>query len=81
MKRFGRNQKRRIRQEVEALRKCLQIQYALTRDFMTSAEYYRDLPAIERLRSMTEETRLEVFREFCAHCGTEDPNCRCWDDS
>ena len=32
------------------------------------------------LRGMTPAQRKLVFEEFCAHCGSDDPRCRCWDD-
>jgi len=37
--------------------------------------------AVEMLRGMTDDQRLEAMGEFCGHCGTDDPRCRCWDDS
>ncbi len=32
------------------------------------------------LREMTDEQRLELFSDYCEHCGGDAP-CRCWDDS
>lgn len=32
------------------------------------------------LALMTEEERLEVFALFCTYCGTDDPECQCWND-
>ena len=40
----------------------------------------RKREAIEWLRKLTPERRLEVFAEFCTHCGDEDPSCQCWND-
>lgn len=33
-----------------------------------------------QLASMTEEERLKVFALFCTYCGTDDPECQCWND-
>lgn len=35
---------------------------------------------LKLLRGMTPAQRKLVFDEFCAHCGSDDPRCRCWDD-
>ena len=34
----------------------------------------------EDLRSLTDEGRMDIFRQFCTHCGSTDWRCRCWDD-
>ena len=41
-----------------------------------------DLVAAD-IRALTEEQRLELFSQYCIHCGAYDPGhlCRCWDDS
>lgn len=39
----------------------------------------RDIIAV--MEKLTPEGRLDVMREFCVHCGGDDPRCRCWDDS
>jgi hypothetical protein len=36
--------------------------------------------AIEMLRGMSEEDRLEVMSNFCRHCGTEHLPCYCSND-
>ncbi len=36
--------------------------------------------AINYLRALTEEQRVDVFRLFCTHCGRYDPRCQCWND-
>lgn len=33
------------------------------------------------LNGLTADQRKEVFAHYCTHCGTDDPQCRCWDDS
>jgi len=37
------------------------------------------------LEEITEEKRVEfiseIMKPYCKHCGTEDPNCKCWDDT
>jgi len=35
---------------------------------------------IDALKTYTDEERLEIFSEFCDHCGCEDPKCQCWND-
>lgn len=32
------------------------------------------------LRSPTPDQRMEVFQQFCTHCGSSDPRCQCWND-
>lgn len=45
-----------------------------------------DLKAlIELLKTLTDEQRMEVFSDFCKHCGCiENPEslrgCQCWND-
>ncbi len=36
---------------------------------------------VAALKKLTDEQRKEVFDQFCCHCGSDDPLCRCWDDS
>ena len=37
------------------------------------------------IAALSDDERAALFAEirtlFCLHCGTEDPDCRCWDDS
>jgi hypothetical protein len=35
---------------------------------------------VEILKSLNEEERMQVFNRFCKHCGSDDPNCQCWND-
>lgn len=35
----------------------------------------------DALLDLTEEERLDIFGDYCKHCGRDDPGCRCWDDS
>jgi hypothetical protein len=37
--------------------------------------------ASERLKELSAEDRMELFSMFCKECGSDDPKCRCWDDS
>jgi hypothetical protein len=30
--------------------------------------------------AMTDEQRLELFGNYCTHCGCPDPTCQCWND-
>jgi hypothetical protein len=32
------------------------------------------------LRRLTDEQRMEVFSNFCLHCGSVDPRCQCSND-
>ena len=36
--------------------------------------------ALKMLKEMTDEERLDLFTEFCPHCGSVDPNCVCMKD-
>ncbi len=36
--------------------------------------------AVGALRELTEAQRMEVFRLFCTHCGSDNPRCQCWND-
>jgi len=27
---------------------------------------------------LTEEERVNLFNEYCKHCGSDDPKCVCW---
>jgi hypothetical protein len=36
--------------------------------------------ATKLLKSMHAEDRMEVFSVFCKFCGSDDPDCVCWND-
>jgi hypothetical protein len=36
--------------------------------------------AIDKLAQLTDEERVEVFAAFCTYCGSDDPDCQCWND-
>jgi hypothetical protein len=36
--------------------------------------------AITLLKVMTDDERLECFSAFCKFCGSDDPDCVCWND-
>jgi hypothetical protein len=36
--------------------------------------------AIALLKVMTDDERLECFAAFCKFCGSDDPDCVCWND-
>ena len=36
--------------------------------------------ARKALSNLNDEQRMEVFSDYCTHCGCKDPDCRCWDD-
>ena len=57
------------------------------------AEFFRDLEdkrqvgaealvrnIVDDLLALSEDDRLEVFSNFCHHCGRNDPRCQCWND-
>lgn len=33
-----------------------------------------------RVYSLSDEERMEVFSLFCTHCGSDNPRCHCWND-
>jgi hypothetical protein len=33
-----------------------------------------------RLAALIDEERKELFSRFCGHCGSNRPNCQCWND-
>lgn len=35
---------------------------------------------LEALNRMTDEERLELFDQFCKHCGSKNIGCQCWND-
>ena len=35
---------------------------------------------VDDLLALSEDDRLEVFSNFCHHCGRNDPRCQCWND-
>jgi hypothetical protein len=35
---------------------------------------------IYEMRKLTDAERLEVISSFCKYCGSEDPDCKCWND-
>lgn len=35
---------------------------------------------VDDLRRLPEERRMEAFRNFCTHCGSDNPRCQCWND-
>lgn len=44
---------------------------------------FTDVMKVRRiLRGLTDEIRLDIFGEYCRHCGTIDPEskCNCWND-
>lgn len=36
--------------------------------------------AVKLLKEMTDDERLDLFTEFCRHCGAVDPECTCMRD-
>lgn len=36
--------------------------------------------ALEALRKLQPDQRLEIFADFCTHCGSDNPRCQCWND-
>jgi hypothetical protein len=41
---------------------------------------HSDVAAMAILSGMSDEERMDVFRNFCTHCGSDDPRCQCWSD-
>jgi len=47
----------------------------------TPEEYDNVQSAAKALvEKLTEEERLDLFAEYCSHCGCDDPTCQCWND-
>lgn len=44
------------------------------------ARLFGPADVVGRLRQMTPDQRLEVFSEFCTHCGGDEPRCSCSND-
>lgn len=36
--------------------------------------------ARDLLDQMSEQERFELFHEYCVYCGSDDPDCQCWND-
>jgi hypothetical protein len=36
--------------------------------------------AMDILVDLNEDERMEIFNKFCKHCGSDNPNCQCWND-
>lgn len=34
----------------------------------------------EQITLLTDDQRMEIFKDYCRSCGSDDPYCRCWDD-
>lgn len=34
----------------------------------------------ERIDSLTDEQRMDIFNKYCTHCGSKDSGCQCWND-
>jgi hypothetical protein len=44
-----------------------------------------DLPTtieqiVAAMQMLSDEERMEIMRNFCRHCGNDDPRCQCWND-
>jgi hypothetical protein len=44
-------------------------------DFALPVEIVTDI-----LLGISEDARMEIFNKFCKHCGSDNPNCQCWND-
>lgn len=45
----------------------------------TSTNNERD-EIIRLLDGVSAEERIEIFHNYCVHCGGNDPRCQCWND-
>lgn len=36
--------------------------------------------ARELLKRLTDDERMDLFGDYCKHCGDTNPNCHCWND-
>lgn len=32
------------------------------------------------LERLSDQERIELFGDYCKHCGSEDSGCQCWND-
>lgn len=32
------------------------------------------------IKNLSDEQRMEIFSDYCRHCGSTDPKCQCWND-
>lgn len=55
------------------------MQQEISEDINTGAPEALKL-AIEAIAKLTDEQRMELFRDYCLECGTPDPRCQCWND-
>ena len=77
-KHYGPNwQKNKLRQEKRDRKRA---EYAAARAEEQQAEDVAVTEVLVLLRGLTDEQRLAVFREYCMHCGTDNPFCKCWND-
>ena len=43
-------------------------------------EAAKDVQLRASLKHLTDEQRIELFSDYCTHCGCNDPRCQCWND-
>ena len=58
---------------------CATIHKELAEALKPSHNSHRD-EIIRLLDCMSSDERMEVFGEYCKHCGDKNPHCQCWND-
>jgi hypothetical protein len=36
--------------------------------------------ALDAMKQLDDEDRLEIMGQFCKFCGSDNPNCQCWNE-
>ena len=36
--------------------------------------------ALDAMKLLTDDERIDVIFKFCRSCGCDDPHCQCWND-
>lgn len=36
--------------------------------------------AVEAMKQLLDDERMEVMAQFCKFCGSDNPSCSCWND-
>jgi hypothetical protein len=65
--------------EVERSFYC-RVEIDTNKETMRNEYHDKEVAAMAILSAMSPEGRMDVFRNFCMHCGSDDAGCRCWDD-
>lgn len=64
---------------------CAEVTWCKDKIFDSDIKYVlsADVPVEiikDAIAKLTDEQRLNIFNDYCKHCGCNDTKCRCWDD-